>query len=632
MSAIGGILHLNGKPVSRPVLHQMSEAVKHRGPDRQNLWHEGSIGLLNNLLITTPEANYELMPLKFHDYVITADARIDNRDELISKLSINPPYNKLTDSELILRSYIKWKENCPKQLLGDFAFAIWDDKNKELFCARDQFGVKPINYYFDKNIFIFSSEIKALFTEKSIPKLLNEERIADYIVQDLEGIDNASTFFKSIYKLAPATSVTVKKKGIKFKKYWQLDPTKPIKYKNDEEYLEGFKEKFTTAVNRRLRRSRNIGVTLSGGVDSSSIVVIANQLIDKNNLQIISATLNNDNDKLEKPYIEDVLNHTNLRNKYITENYILDQKDIFSDFLNNVDDLFDTQMNLIIPLCIFAQNNNINILNFGTGADSVTSERISSTTYLLNDLKFLNTFKEFYGYSKINDIALHKLLWQFAFKPFIPKPAKFLYKKLFQDKNPQEPNIDNEILINRNFASRVNLIDRYRTMSFKEETYKNKQIPEFVQKHYNLLNQSFINVAIDRYDRVSSKCGIEARHPFLDIELMQYCLNLPLEQKIDWGINKAIVRNSLKEYLPSKIVNKTDSYHLGPYYQNVYLQIFDDEIRSIIENSSEFIDGFINIDSLNSLYNHNKAYNDFEDYGYYIWIAFTLNLWIKNNF
>ena len=264
MSAIGGILHLDGKPVLKPSLHKMSESVMHRGPDRQNIWHQDNVGLFNNLLKTTPEAKYELMPLKLHNYVITADSRIDNRNELFNILGINPPYNKLTDSELILRSYIKWKEDCPKHFLGDFAFAIWNNTKKELFCARDQFGIKPINYYFDNKLFIFSSEIKPLFSEKSVQKILNEERIADFIIQDLEGIDKVSTFFKSIYKLAPATSVTVNKGGMKFKRYWQLDPTKPIKFKNDEEYQEGFKEIFTTSVKRRLRCSNNVGMTLSG--------------------------------------------------------------------------------------------------------------------------------------------------------------------------------------------------------------------------------------------------------------------------------------------------------------------------------------------------------------------------------
>ena len=165
MSGIIGIHYLDGRPVDRENLTKMVDILAHRGPDGADIWVDGCVGLGHRMLWTTPESLIEKLPLENQrgDLVITADARIDNRDELIAALQINNrPSDKVVDSELILAAYEKWGEDCPEHLLGDFAFAIWDERRELLFCARDHFGVKPFYYYFANNTFAFGSEIKAL--------------------------------------------------------------------------------------------------------------------------------------------------------------------------------------------------------------------------------------------------------------------------------------------------------------------------------------------------------------------------------------------------------------------------------------------------------------------------------------
>ena len=140
MSAIVGFYGRDGQPVDRADLERMTESLAHRGPDGAGVWHIGPVGLGHRMLWTTPESLHEQLPLtgKKGDLVITADARIDNRDELITALGLAQwSHGEITDSELILRAYEQWGEDSPKRLLGDFAFAIWDERRQELFCARD---------------------------------------------------------------------------------------------------------------------------------------------------------------------------------------------------------------------------------------------------------------------------------------------------------------------------------------------------------------------------------------------------------------------------------------------------------------------------------------------------------------
>ena len=141
MSAITGLYQLNQHPIEPNILAAMTHRLAHRGSDGAGLWCESAIGLGHRMLWTTPESQRERLPQVRADWVITADARIDNRDQLIEQLGFDRRDTRsITDSDLIVEAYRKWGEDCPEKLLGDFAFAIWDSRHQTLFCARDPMG------------------------------------------------------------------------------------------------------------------------------------------------------------------------------------------------------------------------------------------------------------------------------------------------------------------------------------------------------------------------------------------------------------------------------------------------------------------------------------------------------------
>jgi asparagine synthase (glutamine-hydrolysing) len=148
MSAIGAVYNLDEKPVETSALTKMSELLKHRGTDDARCWNHRSIGLVHRMMWTTPESRLEKMPAKsrFAANFITGDARLDNRAELISQLPFdNSRADDITDSEIILAAYEKWGEECLPRLIGDFVFAIWNERENTLFAARDALGIK--HYY-----------------------------------------------------------------------------------------------------------------------------------------------------------------------------------------------------------------------------------------------------------------------------------------------------------------------------------------------------------------------------------------------------------------------------------------------------------------------------------------------------
>jgi asparagine synthase (glutamine-hydrolysing) len=164
-------------------------------------------------------------------------------------------------------------------LLGDFAFAIWDGPRGTLFCARDLFGARPLYYHYRPGkVFGFASTPAALFAGSVLPRQLNEARIADYLVSELEGIDKTSTFYAEVFRLPPAHTATIGPTGLSLKRYWQPQPGPELRLATDEEYEEAFLDPFGKAVECRLRGGDTVASMLSGGMDSSSIVGVARKL------------------------------------------------------------------------------------------------------------------------------------------------------------------------------------------------------------------------------------------------------------------------------------------------------------------------------------------------------------------
>src|ERR1700722_8517306 len=209
MSGLVGIFRRDGELASADSLMEAVGAIVHRGPDASGVWLKQSIGLGHCMLWTTPESEHE--PFPFEDpesgLVITSDARIDNRTELIESLRLRKPHDEITDSSLILEAYKKWGEESPAHLVGDFAFAIWDRRNDKIFCARDAMGVKSFYYFLSDKVFVFASEIKAINRFPEVPRRLNEVRVLDHLVNLFE--DRTITFYKDILRLPPAMTLSV---------------------------------------------------------------------------------------------------------------------------------------------------------------------------------------------------------------------------------------------------------------------------------------------------------------------------------------------------------------------------------------------------------------------------------------
>ena len=276
MSGIAGIVRFDGGPVEPGLIEKMTAAMPYRGPDGINHWVRGGVALGQCMLRTTPESLEETQPLCNEDesLVLVMDGRADNWEELRSELlSKGARLRTRADAELVLRAYETWGEDCLAHIDGDFAFAIWNARTHELFCARDRIGNKPFVYHWDGKTFAFASDIHALFSLPDIAKRPNDGMIAEFLANTWFSRDE--TLWAGIMRLLPATVLRAREKGLAHCNYWLPDFTATLPQDDDEELAEHYLGVLTEQVRRMSRSQAPLACEVSGGLDSSAIFAAA---------------------------------------------------------------------------------------------------------------------------------------------------------------------------------------------------------------------------------------------------------------------------------------------------------------------------------------------------------------------
>jgi len=278
LSGIIGILHRDGAPIELDLLRAMTGFLAYRGPDGQEIWSDGEIGFGHAALRTSEDRVNDPQPQGLDRFWIVADAHLDSRSELTSKLEqsgelIEP---SISDPKLILHAYAVWGPKCVDHLRGDFSFGIWDAATKTLFCARDHFGIKPFYYADLGDLFLFSNTLNCLRQHPSITNALNESAIGDFLLFGLN-YNKGTTSFLDIQRLAPAHSTMVSRDAMQTACYWHPPTEARIRYSRVDDYVERFNELLKSAIVDRLPPDR-VGIFLSGGLDSGAVAAVAKEI------------------------------------------------------------------------------------------------------------------------------------------------------------------------------------------------------------------------------------------------------------------------------------------------------------------------------------------------------------------
>ena len=627
MSAITGIFYRDGRVVKPELIEKMNNSLAHRGPDGSAIWYDGPIAFGHQMLWTTNESLHEKLPLHDDktDLIITADARIDNRKELSKKLDIEDKI-EISDSYFILKSYEKWGEKCPKHLLGDFAFAIWNKKEETLFCARDHVGMKPFYYYLSDDMFVFGTEIKALFQVPIVPHEVNDLKIAFHLMKVIT--DKVLTFYKEIFCLSAAHFLTINQKFNYNEKYWELNPESKIILNSDEDYINAFLEIFEEAVNCRLRSAFPIGFELSGGLDSSSVVSMAKYILNKENshqtdIHTYSMIFNDFPQVDESYYINKVVDTKGIKSHLICSDKISPLNQINTILWHQEQPSYNPNMSILWNMYNKMHDNGVRIVLGGDGGD----ETISHGTNYFRDLAVSKQWKklvrELKSFSEHTNKNFSTTFIKLVIFPLIPINLKNFVNNYFYKSNRDS----NKLILDKRFAEMMGGEKYLSSLTFNSLIKEAKTAREF---HHFIIDKTSHQSTFEMQDKILSNFFIEPRNPFFDKRLIEFCYAIPNEMKFRLGWDRYIQRVSLEDILPKDIQWRPLKKYFDPVLEKNLLLFEKSFLKEIFCIDNQIIRKYVNLEVLIELYNKYNSGNGNLFSNRDVWLVTVLYIWLNN--
>jgi len=567
MSGIIGLFQLDWAPISENKLESMALALSLGERQRPQLWcpkSKNPLGLGHiRRPLSLPDEGPKRQVCYDENLVIEADARLENRAELAKALKLSvEQLHSWPNSLFILKAYEKWGEDCPKHLLGDFVFILWDSRQRKLFCARDQLGNRVLFYHQSIHFLAIASAPKALLALPDVPRQINETTLADFLV--LQG-DATATFYKDIYRLPPAHTLIATEKGMEIRKYWSLYPTKRIILKSDDEYVEAFHEIFEEAVRCRLHNVSFVGAFLSGGLDSSSVASTAARQLKAKGQRLAAFTsvprkgfdgpeppgwLND-----ETPYVEAIKKwHDNIDVTYIRSEG--------RTMLDNLDHLFQMVEAPILNPCNriwidavleAAQAQGVHVLlngQYGNGTISYDGE--SLFTEMARGGRWLTLMREINAKAALKQISPLAVFKQNLLLPFLPNAFWTWYRR--KKDGPKSPWTAYSA-INPVYAKEMAIDERANKLGF-DHYFRPKFNGRSWRIHWGYTSDT-ASYGHEWFDALRLNFGIEQRDPTADKRVFEFCLAIPEEQYLRNGKSRYLIRRAMKGILPPEVLWKT---------------------------------------------------------------------------
>jgi asparagine synthase (glutamine-hydrolysing) len=579
MCGITGIITFDASKVNLASLKSMNESVMHRGPDGGGYWvhDDGFIGFAHRRLSILDLSAFGSQPMSYSDgrYMITFNGEIFNFIEIRKNLqNLGYRFNSDTDTEVIIASYDYWGKDCLKQFNGMWAFAIWDQKERELFLARDHFGIKPLYYFHDPGKrLVFGSETNQFNKLDSFKKEVDRDRLIDCLFDPDFQEGYGLTIFKEIVSVLPGCWVSVKHGELQIVRWWDT-LNFPIEVpENYEDQVSTFKDLFFDSLQLRLRSDVPIATALSGGVDSSSVYSSLHYL-SKNHLlsggraakewQQAFVACFPDTSKDETLYAKQVIDSYSGEAEF----WYQDKNNLVNDIISytqRFDAVYSTPIHVVSKIYGRMRENGIVVSMDGHGVDEMMygypGLQIQAASQALerHDILFvedlIDTYINLYPqtmHSRLKDVV-HKIVYKKEFQsPWFnslkDKSRNLALQILNQTKIKEQWLPIHEI--NRSTIS---------TMSTSDSRYEwRSENSLFDQFHVTRLPAILRN-----FDKASMMSGVEIRMPFMDHRLVSFIFKLPLKSKINGGFTKRILRDAMKGILTDSVRGRTGKIGLS---------------------------------------------------------------------
>lgn len=594
MIGICGFLRLDGGPADGHLLAPMQRALARCGTPSFTQHADGpfAAGAAGWHAHVPVDAGPALYRHPGTGCVVVADARLQGRKALGRDigLSLSPA---VTDAELIAHAWLKHGEGCAGRLDGDFAFVVWDPRTQSLFCARDIMGVRPFYlHHAPGRLFAFASSAPSLLALPGVPNTLNEARIGDFLVTQLEGIDQRSTFHIHVERLPPAHQRSLAAGTSRECRYWRLSGVRlPGMPSSDGEWADALRETLEAVVADHLATDQRVGCMLSGGLDSSSLAVIAADQLrhaGRGPLPTFS-TVHSGSDNPETRAIQAMLTLPGF-SPYCVERVI--EGELANRLWQQMwlsEDPYDAIMTVTNTQYLSAVDAGVGAVMDGVDGDSLFLPG-NGQARLLRRGQFNHAWRNSSALARLVGLGERpsRYFLAYARRAVVPDSARLMRRLL----RPRlEAEWDPDSLISAQFASKIDLPGRLRRLSTWHAPTPHWDRFEDARE---ALEHPYITVALDRYRRVAAAYGIDPLHPLTDRRLMTLCSQLPDHLRIGAGQSKHLLRQAMTGRLPEPVRVRGDKKHLGWAHTQALLESHRVELAERMAATRRRVSQYVN--------------------------------------
>lgn len=565
MCGIAGKLSLDGQqPIDPELIQKMIDVVAHRGPDGEGQYVSGPVGLGHRRLsiIDLSPAGKQPMPNEDGTVWVTYNGEIYNFGKLVGELTVSGHvFKSKTDTEVLVHGYEEWgMEGLLSRIQGMFAFAIWDERKRILFLARDRVGIKPLYYTATGKSFFFASEIKSLLADPSVVCRMSARAIDHFLTYYY--LPGDETLFENIYKLAPGHYLTVSNGQITKRKYWDLRFEVSPRWTQFEEAVEALQELLQHSIKDHMIGDVPVGVLLSGGVDSTGVLRYA---VEQSGRQIRTFTVGFDGEKFsdERPYAALAAQQYGSLHQAIT----MSAKDFF-DLLPKY--IWHMEEPVCEPPAIalylvsrLAQESSVKVLLSGEGGDEAFGGYQTYRNFLLLEgLK--SAFGPAKGLLRLGLQALGQVGWKRAkrYSGLVDLPLSQYY--LSRTATPDTPfNRLKPILYEKEFAD---------ALGSEMADAATRQLVERFDGRMPLNCMLYVDTKtwlpddlLVKADKMTMAASVELRVPLLDLQILEFAASLPPHFKVKGLATKRLLKAALKSSVPKEILNRKKTGFPVPY-------------------------------------------------------------------
>lgn len=581
MCGIVGFVSQKGK--KGIIIKKMTDKLIHRGPDEEGFYIDENIALGHRRLSIIDLDNGK-QPISNKKFVVIFNGEIYNYMELKAELiEKNYKFETDSDTEILLHGYEEWGNNLPEKLRGMFAFTIWDKENKTLFCARDNFGIKPLYYYKNEDVFMFASEIKAFLEHPKFEKILNKDLINLYL--SFSFTPTNETFFKGVYCLEPGHTLTLKDNKINIEQYYEID----LREQNREfdDVVEEISKTMKSSVEYHKISDVEVGAFLSSGIDSSYIVSLAKP----NKTYTIGYNLPKYSEIRYTKKLAETLGIKNISKKVSQKEYM----DGVEKMLYHMDEPCADPSAIALYFVSKLASNDVKVIMSGEGADEFFGG--------------YNTYREvvdYKAYDKIPYLIRHSLSRIFSYLPEF-KGRNFIVRRGIKLENDyvgvNKIFSDEEINKVLSFKSKIKNKDITKSLFDKNRDKSDIVKMQAVDIKYWLVKNILLKV-----DKMTMANSIEARTPFIDKEVFKVASTMPLKCKLSKDNTKIALREASKKDIPNEAYKKKKLGFPVPIREWIREDVVYSEIKQTIEQDfvSEFFNQKYVIKLLEQHRNHKK--------------------------